>query len=153
MGTLHFLSLSSRLCFLLAEYLDQTDLEEGRENQETNARQEFVKGEGNGPRVLQLLESFSRPGQIPLYYSGGLELLSQAVTDCESSERRHFAQFYFTSISLTLTCFTVRLMDVLSLVAGMVRKRFSLKYRFKHRRRLKIYDITKGYEYSTKKEY
>ncbi|XP_034404847.1 tetratricopeptide repeat protein 12 [Cyclopterus lumpus] len=67
---------------MVKEYLDQVNLEEGRENQEMNARQEFDKGEGNGPRVPQLLEKFSRPGQIPLYYSGGLEILAQAVTDC-----------------------------------------------------------------------
>uniref|UniRef100_A0A8C3G5D0 Uncharacterized protein n=1 Tax=Cyclopterus lumpus TaxID=8103 RepID=A0A8C3G5D0_CYCLU len=81
---------------MVKEYLDQVNLEEGRENQEMNARQEFDKGEGNGPRVPQLLEKFSRPGQIPLYYSGGLEILAQAVTDCECSLGRNVAQFSFS---------------------------------------------------------
>ncbi|XP_068575528.1 tetratricopeptide repeat protein 12 [Cebidichthys violaceus] len=67
---------------MVKEYLTQVDLEERRESQEMNARQEFDKGEGNDTRVPQLLEKLSRPGQIPLYYCGGLEILSQAVTDC-----------------------------------------------------------------------
>ncbi|KAM6932165.1 LOW QUALITY PROTEIN: tetratricopeptide repeat protein 12 [Lycodopsis pacificus] len=67
---------------MVKEYLTQVDLEEGRESQEMNARQEFDKGEGNDTRVPQLLEKLARPGQIPLYYCGGLEILSQAVTDC-----------------------------------------------------------------------
>ncbi|XP_075956164.1 tetratricopeptide repeat protein 12 isoform X3 [Anarhichas minor] len=87
-------ALKSRNCFekiveiepvmekMVKEYLTQVDLEEGRESQEMNARQEFDKGEGNDTRVPQLLEKLARPGQIPLYYCGGLEILSQAVTDC-----------------------------------------------------------------------
>ncbi|KAK9520849.1 hypothetical protein VZT92_020709 [Zoarces viviparus] len=67
---------------MVKEYLTQVDLEEARESQEMNARQEFDKGEGNGTGVPQLLEKLARPGQIPLYYCGGLEILSQAVTDC-----------------------------------------------------------------------
>ncbi|XP_037632477.1 tetratricopeptide repeat protein 12 isoform X1 [Sebastes umbrosus] len=67
---------------MVKEHLTQVDLEEERERQEMNAMQEFDKGEGIATRVLQLLEKLSRPGQIPLYYCGGLEILSQAVTDC-----------------------------------------------------------------------
>ncbi|XP_054457561.1 tetratricopeptide repeat protein 12 isoform X2 [Anoplopoma fimbria] len=67
---------------MVKEYLTQVDLEEARESQEMNARQEFDKGEGRATRVPQLLEKLSRPGQIPLYYCGGFEILSQAVTDC-----------------------------------------------------------------------
>nr|XP_040046276.1 tetratricopeptide repeat protein 12 isoform X3 [Gasterosteus aculeatus aculeatus] len=67
---------------MVKEYLTQVDLEERRESQEMNARQEFDKGEGNNTRVPQLLEKLSRPGHIPLYYRGALESLSQAVNDC-----------------------------------------------------------------------
>ncbi|XP_077954406.1 tetratricopeptide repeat protein 12 isoform X2 [Gasterosteus aculeatus] len=67
---------------MVKEYLTQVDLEERRESQEMNARQEFDKGEGNNTRVPQLLEKLSRPGDIPLYYRGALESLSQAVNDC-----------------------------------------------------------------------
>ncbi|XP_068440146.1 tetratricopeptide repeat protein 12 isoform X2 [Clinocottus analis] len=65
---------------IVKEYLNQVDFEEGRENQEIDARQEGCRG--NGLRVPELLEKLSRPGQLPLYYCGGLEILSQAVSDC-----------------------------------------------------------------------
>ncbi|XP_049431536.1 tetratricopeptide repeat protein 12 isoform X2 [Epinephelus fuscoguttatus] len=67
---------------MVTEYLTQVDLEEARESQEMNAMQEFDKGEGNATRVPQVLGKLSRPDQIPLYYCGGLEILSRAVTDC-----------------------------------------------------------------------
>ncbi|XP_078099860.1 tetratricopeptide repeat protein 12 [Sander vitreus] len=67
---------------MVKEHLTQVHLEEVRASQEMNAMQEFDKGEANATKVPQLLEKLSRPGQIPLYYCGGLEILSQAVTDC-----------------------------------------------------------------------
>ncbi|XP_034723713.1 tetratricopeptide repeat protein 12 isoform X1 [Etheostoma cragini] len=67
---------------MVKEHLTQVNLEEVRASQEMNAMQEFEKGEASATRVPQLLEKLSRPGQIPLYYCGGLEILSQAVTDC-----------------------------------------------------------------------
>ncbi|XP_045930581.1 tetratricopeptide repeat protein 12 isoform X3 [Micropterus dolomieu] len=66
---------------MVKEYLTQVDLEEERESQEMNAMQEFDKGHGKATIVPQLLEKLSRPGQMPLYYCGGLEILSLAVTD------------------------------------------------------------------------
>lgn len=92
-----FLTLISHFCFLHAEYLTQVDLEERRESQEMNARQEFDKGEGNNTRVPQLLEKLSRPGDIPLYYRGALESLSQAVNDCKCSFGRRFAHTVYVS--------------------------------------------------------
>ncbi|KAM4567336.1 tetratricopeptide repeat protein 12 [Odontesthes bonariensis] len=67
---------------MVKEYLHLVDLEVNRENQEMNARQEFNKGERKAAAVPQLLEKLSEPSQMPLYYSGGLEILSQAVTGC-----------------------------------------------------------------------
>ncbi|KAM7413322.1 hypothetical protein PAMA_020625 [Pampus argenteus] len=67
---------------LAKEYLTMVDLEEKKESQEMNAREEFDKGERKATTVPQLLEKLSRPGQLPFYYCGGLEILSQAVTDC-----------------------------------------------------------------------
>ncbi|KAK5868628.1 hypothetical protein PBY51_009625 [Eleginops maclovinus] len=64
------------------EYLDQVDLEEERQSQEINAMQDFVMGETNAIRVPQLLEELSRLGQNPMFYCGGIETLSLAVTDC-----------------------------------------------------------------------
>ncbi|XP_024864543.1 tetratricopeptide repeat protein 12 [Kryptolebias marmoratus] len=67
---------------MVKEYLDLVAVEEERESQEMNARQEFVKGKTKATAVPQLLEKLSRTSQVPLDYCGGLELLSQAATDC-----------------------------------------------------------------------
>lgn len=69
--------------FLPQEYLTQVDLEEERECQESKAWEEFDKGEEKATTVLQLLKKLDRPDQFPLYYCGGLKLLSHAITDCE----------------------------------------------------------------------
>ncbi|KAG7479673.1 tetratricopeptide repeat protein 12 [Solea senegalensis] len=66
---------------MMKEYLTRVDLEEKRETQEMNAKQEFDKGEGKGTAVPQLLEKLSRPGQIPLFYCGGLQILLETVID------------------------------------------------------------------------
>ncbi|XP_040902834.1 tetratricopeptide repeat protein 12 [Toxotes jaculatrix] len=67
---------------MVKEYLTEVDLEEKRESQEMNARQEFDKGEEKATAVPQLLEKLSRPGQMLFFYCEGLEILLQAVTDC-----------------------------------------------------------------------
>ncbi|XP_037534090.1 tetratricopeptide repeat protein 12 [Nematolebias whitei] len=67
---------------MVKEYLDLVAVEEERERQEMNARQDLVKGETKATAVPQLLEKLSRMNQVPLFYCGGLEILSQAVTDC-----------------------------------------------------------------------
>ncbi|XP_029372794.1 tetratricopeptide repeat protein 12 isoform X2 [Echeneis naucrates] len=67
---------------MVKEYLIRVDLEQERENQEMQARQEFDKGEAKATTVPELLEKLSRPGQIPFYYSTGLKILLQAVTEC-----------------------------------------------------------------------
>uniref|UniRef100_A0A3B5AYN8 Uncharacterized protein n=1 Tax=Stegastes partitus TaxID=144197 RepID=A0A3B5AYN8_9TELE len=96
--------------FLFVEYLTQVDLEEERESQEMNAIQEFDKGERKATTVPQLLEKLSRPGQMPLYYCGGLEFLSQAITDCECSIGRSFVQLCSSNLFVptfsSITCFT-----------------------------------------------
>lgn len=92
-------SIVASLCFIHTEYLTQVDLEEERETQEMNAKQEFDegKGKGKGTTMPQLLEKLSRPGQIPLFYCGGLGILLQAVTDCECSSGSRFTQLPFFS--------------------------------------------------------
>ncbi|KAE8277721.1 Tetratricopeptide repeat protein 12 [Larimichthys crocea] len=67
---------------MVKEYLTQVDLEEERDSQEMNAMQRFDKGDEKATTVLHLLEKLSKAEQMPLYYCGGFEILSQAVTDC-----------------------------------------------------------------------
>lgn len=74
--------------------MDLIALDLERESQETNARQEYAKGETKATAVTQLLEKLSRTSQMPLYYCGGLEILSQAVTDCECSWEKKQKTFH-----------------------------------------------------------
>ncbi|KAL0973023.1 hypothetical protein UPYG_G00197860 [Umbra pygmaea] len=67
---------------LVKECLIEVDLEEKRECQESKAWEEFENEEEEAKTVPQLLKKLDRPGQIPLYYCGGLELLSESITKC-----------------------------------------------------------------------
>lgn len=98
---LDFLSTLLSL-FFHAEYLEQVDLEEKKEGQETKAMQEFDSGDTKAKTVPQLLQKLSRPGQMPFYYCGGFEILSQAVTECECScgGQAFFALSFFPSYNL-----------------------------------------------------
>ncbi|XP_064158503.1 tetratricopeptide repeat protein 12 isoform X2 [Anguilla rostrata] len=67
---------------LVKQYLTQVDLEEKKEVQEKRSRDEFEKGKEEALTVHLLLEKLKKPEQMIMYYCGGLELLSQAITDC-----------------------------------------------------------------------
>ncbi|XP_057695772.1 tetratricopeptide repeat protein 12 isoform X1 [Corythoichthys intestinalis] len=67
---------------MVREYLTKIDLDEKKEHQELNARQDFDRGVEKAKLIPQLLEKLSEPGQMLLYYCGLLEILSQIVTDC-----------------------------------------------------------------------
>ncbi|XP_074535892.1 tetratricopeptide repeat protein 12 [Halichoeres trimaculatus] len=67
---------------MVKEYLTQVNMVEEKVSQKIKAMEDFHKGEEKTTRVPQLLEKLSRPSQMPIYYRGGLELLSQAVTNC-----------------------------------------------------------------------
>lgn len=101
-----FLLLHS-LLFSFAEYLTQVDLGKEKETQEIKAREEFDKGKRKATTVVELLEKLSKPGQIALYYCGGLEILSQALTDCECSNNcfsfNHCFQFFLGRLRLRCT--------------------------------------------------
>ncbi|KAG5836881.1 hypothetical protein ANANG_G00233390 [Anguilla anguilla] len=67
---------------LVKQYLTQVDLEEKKEVQEKRSRDEFEMGKEEALTVHLLLEKLKKPEQMIMYYCGGLELLSQAITDC-----------------------------------------------------------------------
>ncbi|XP_077579003.1 tetratricopeptide repeat protein 12 isoform X2 [Stigmatopora nigra] len=85
---------ASRTCFekmaeldpqmeeMAKEYLCKIELEEKREHEELNARQDFDKGVQKAKLIPQLLDKLSEPGQMLLYYCEILDILCQVVTDC-----------------------------------------------------------------------
>lgn len=75
------------ICFCCTiDYLTRVDLEEKKALQEETALRE-LNDEKEGPRViLDLLTKLDRPNEHYLYYCGGLELLTHAVTDSKCTK-------------------------------------------------------------------
>ncbi|MCJ8739985.1 hypothetical protein PDJAM_G00053710 [Pangasius djambal] len=83
----------SRLCYekildiaperetLVKDYLTQVDLEEKAALQEETALRELNDGKEGYMAIPDLLKKLDRPKEHSLYYCGGVELLTQAVTD------------------------------------------------------------------------
>ena len=94
-------SFFASFIFFLAEYLTQLEWEEERERQELSATEEFDRGGQKASTVPQLLDKLSRPNQSPLYYCGGLELLSKAITDCECTMGTSSPIIFFDTFSLS----------------------------------------------------
>ncbi|XP_077106094.1 tetratricopeptide repeat protein 12 [Ranitomeya variabilis] len=67
---------------LVKGYLSQVDLQEKKDIQEQKALQDLEAGVADVVSITQLLTKLSREEQNPLYYSGGIRLLVQAVKDC-----------------------------------------------------------------------
>uniref|UniRef100_A0A3Q3D741 Uncharacterized protein n=1 Tax=Hippocampus comes TaxID=109280 RepID=A0A3Q3D741_HIPCM len=70
------------------EYLTKMELEEKKESEEFNARQDFDRGVEKAKLIPQLVGKLSEPGQMLLYYCGILEILAHAVTDSECSSSK-----------------------------------------------------------------
>ncbi|XP_044134382.1 tetratricopeptide repeat protein 12 [Bufo gargarizans] len=67
---------------LVKGYLNQVDLQEKKDIQEQKALLDLEAGVEDAVSVTQLLTKLSKADQSPLYYSGGIRLLAQAVKDC-----------------------------------------------------------------------
>ncbi|KAM8927219.1 tetratricopeptide repeat protein 12 [Pelodytes ibericus] len=67
---------------LVKGYLNKVDSQERKDNQEQKAQEEFEAGRESAVTVIQLLQKLSKADQIPLYYSGGIKLLSEVIKDC-----------------------------------------------------------------------
>ncbi|XP_062817130.1 tetratricopeptide repeat protein 12 isoform X2 [Anolis carolinensis] len=61
--------------------IDEVDAEEKRQREEQSAKEAFESGKSAAVSVSQLLEKLSAPDKTPLYYAGGMRLLTEAVQD------------------------------------------------------------------------
>uniref|UniRef100_A0A8C1TB45 Tetratricopeptide repeat domain 12 n=1 Tax=Cyprinus carpio TaxID=7962 RepID=A0A8C1TB45_CYPCA len=80
-----FLEMEPQRETMVKAYLRQVDLEEKTSRQEKTAWEELQEGTEQAMAVPELLKKLDRPNEINLYYCGGLELLSQAIKDCNFS--------------------------------------------------------------------
>ncbi|XP_077162193.1 tetratricopeptide repeat protein 12 isoform X2 [Paroedura picta] len=67
---------------LCKDCMNKVDLEEKREREEDKAAEELESGRCRAVSVNQLLQKLSRPNENVLFYTGGIQLLTDAIQDC-----------------------------------------------------------------------
>ncbi|XP_069115192.1 tetratricopeptide repeat protein 12-like [Argopecten irradians] len=67
----------------IKEYLSEVDRLEQKDSQEAQAKQLFDSGDEAAQTVVQLLEKVCKPDQLPLYYSGGFNLICSRLQTME----------------------------------------------------------------------
>lgn len=65
----------------LLGYLNHVDLREKADLQEKEALEVLDSGKGTAVTTTSLLASLSKPDQIPLFYTGGTEILADLMQD------------------------------------------------------------------------
>lgn len=68
---------------VLLDYLNQVDLREKADLQEKEAQEALDSGTNTAVTTTNLLEILSKPDQIPLFYAGGIEILTDMMKDCK----------------------------------------------------------------------
>ncbi|ETE72611.1 Tetratricopeptide repeat protein 12, partial [Ophiophagus hannah] len=63
--------------------INEIDLEEKRLREEEAASEDLKTGKLTAVAVTEMLQKLSKPDQDPLYYAGGLQLLTDLVQACE----------------------------------------------------------------------
>ncbi|CAK6448780.1 unnamed protein product [Pipistrellus nathusii] len=74
--------INSQLQTQVKDYLDQVDLREKADLQEKEAQQLLDSGKSTAVTTRHLLGTLSKPGQNPLFYVGGIEILTEMMEDC-----------------------------------------------------------------------
>uniref|UniRef100_A0A4W2EBQ6 Tetratricopeptide repeat protein 12 n=1 Tax=Bos indicus x Bos taurus TaxID=30522 RepID=A0A4W2EBQ6_BOBOX len=76
------LEINPQLQTQVKEYLNQVDLREKADVQEKEAQESLDSGKNSAVTTKNLLETLSKPDQIPLFYAGGIEILTEMMKDC-----------------------------------------------------------------------
>lgn len=83
-GSFRLLGCLFRFLLLgLLEYLNQVTLQEKADLQEKEARESLDSRKKTAMTTRNLLETLSKPDQTPLFYAGGIEILTEMMTDCK----------------------------------------------------------------------
>ncbi|XP_042199843.1 tetratricopeptide repeat protein 12 isoform X2 [Callorhinchus milii] len=67
---------------LVKEYASKLELAERKEQQEKEAQEEFERGNVNSTTVCEVLKKLGRVHRPAFFYLGGLNLLTELMTDC-----------------------------------------------------------------------
>ncbi|XP_043851130.1 tetratricopeptide repeat protein 12 isoform X4 [Dromiciops gliroides] len=76
------LEINPKLQTQVKDSLNKVDQREKAELQEKFARQELESGKESAVTTKNLLQALSKPDQIPLFYTGGMQLLTELMKDC-----------------------------------------------------------------------
>ncbi|XP_010627764.1 tetratricopeptide repeat protein 12 isoform X1 [Fukomys damarensis] len=74
--------INPKLQTQVKEYLHQVDLQEKTDFQEKEAHELLNTGKNTAVTTKNLLETLSKPDQTPLFYAGGMEILTDVMKDC-----------------------------------------------------------------------
>ncbi|XP_057409680.1 tetratricopeptide repeat protein 12 isoform X5 [Balaenoptera acutorostrata] len=76
------LEINPQLQTQVKDYLNQVDLREKADLQEKEAQEALDSGMNTAVTTKNLLEILSKPDQIPSFYAGGIEILTDMMKDC-----------------------------------------------------------------------
>ncbi|XP_059786360.1 tetratricopeptide repeat protein 12 isoform X3 [Balaenoptera ricei] len=76
------LEINPQLQTQVKDYLNQVDLREKADLQEKEAQEALDSGTNTAVTTKNLLEILSKPDQIPSFYAGGIEILTDMMKDC-----------------------------------------------------------------------
>ncbi|XP_063549601.1 tetratricopeptide repeat protein 12 isoform X8 [Gorilla gorilla gorilla] len=76
------LEINPKLQTQVKDYLNQVDLQEKADLQEKEAHELLDSGKNTAVTTKNLLETLSKPDQIPLFYAGGIEILTEMINEC-----------------------------------------------------------------------
>ncbi|XP_071077590.1 tetratricopeptide repeat protein 12 isoform X4 [Desmodus rotundus] len=77
------LEINPQLQTQVKGYLNQVDLREKADLQEKEAHALLDSGKNTAITTKNLLETLSKPDQNPLFYAGGIEILTEMMKDCK----------------------------------------------------------------------
>uniref|UniRef100_A0A673UPH3 Tetratricopeptide repeat protein 12 n=1 Tax=Suricata suricatta TaxID=37032 RepID=A0A673UPH3_SURSU len=76
------LEINPQLQTQVKEYLNQVNLQEKAELQEKEAHTLLGSGKNTAVTIKNVLETLCKPHQTPLFYAGGIEILTEVIKDC-----------------------------------------------------------------------
>ncbi|XP_037361178.1 tetratricopeptide repeat protein 12 isoform X2 [Talpa occidentalis] len=102
------LEINPKLQTQVKDYLNQVDLREKADLQEKKAHELLESGKNTAVTTKNLLESLSKPDQNPLFYAGGIEILTEMLEDCTERTlfRTHSGFSIITENEVIRRCFS-----------------------------------------------
>ncbi|XP_008063891.1 tetratricopeptide repeat protein 12 isoform X2 [Carlito syrichta] len=108
------LELNPKLQTQVKDYLNQVDLREKADLQEKEAHELLNSGKNMAVTTRNLLETLAKLDQIPLFYAGGIEILTEMMKDCTEQTlfRTHNGFSVISDNEVIRRCFSTSEKDI-----------------------------------------